>query len=211
MTMISLSRVFLNSILMMTGLICAQTIPCDSLQPVRCAPEKSYYQILKNPGSCIIHAEYIPEQPTVTLGWKADKQIGMTHVLQWKWRVLRYPQGADERVEGRGDSPAAVYCLFSKGLRTYALKYVYSTIVPTGTNFSDPGPNPFHRQWLIVLRSQSPGDLGKWKTEQVDFKKDFQNYFGFPAPALKGIGLMTDGDGTMSKVSAEYSEFRFVP
>lgn len=165
----------------------------------------NYYRILTDEDLPYIHAEFSPEMKTSVIGYEFPSSQKINRI-GWDWRVKRFPQGADERVEGKSDSPAAVYLFFTKGLTRYTLKYVYSTQVPVGSRFEDKTINPFFKLWVIVLCNQKTASL-KWVSQSVDFKKDFQKCYGFAAPDIKGIGLLTDGDGTQSYAVADYRQF----
>jgi hypothetical protein len=167
----------------------------------------SYYEIRSEPKGSFLRARYRPPAPTVKLGFEVTGSLRNATTLAWRWRVHRFPVGADERVDGKSDSAGAVYCVFESGWRTYTLKYVYSAVVPSGTEFRD-DPSFFHRMAVVVVSQADRGKTPAWRPVRVDFRRDVMRVFELKeAPRLSGVGLMTDGDGTNSEVSTDYAGF----
>lgn len=180
-----------------------QVVPQDS-GPV------NYYRVVEDRDGLYIHSEYKPPIATMTRGYQLDDGDRRAfHKLSWRWRALKLPAGGNECAPGKGDSAAVIYVTWKRGLKWYALKYVWSAVGPKGAS-CDRKSNPFRAQETVVLESGGP--LGTWVSESIDLDAEFRKHFegGDPraeVPDLMGLGLMSDGDQTRSESSADFADF----
>jgi len=171
----------------------------------------NYYRYVNDPVTPYIRSEYRPPLETVVLGTAvAEADRARARKLRWKWRAVVLPQGGDECRHGTEDSAAVVYVSWKRGLRWYALKYVWSSVGPKGWTCGRKR-NPFVAQDTIVLESGSP--LNVWKEEEIDLYGEFRKHFAdndatASVPDFVGIGIMSDGDQTQSASSADFADFR---
>lgn len=170
----------------------------------------NYYRLFKNADPPFIRAEYRPPLETTLLGIQvADEDRPIARGLSFRWRALTLPKGGNECEDGKGDSAAVVYVSWRRGLRWYALKYVWSAVGPKGA-VCDKKSNPFAAQNTVVLESGGP--LNVWVTEHIDLKSEFRRHFeqgdrNAEVPDFIGVAIMSDGDQTNSASSADYAEF----
>ena len=85
-----------------------------------------------------------------------------------------------------------------------SVKYVWSGVVPKGTQLSD-------SKGLTQVRILETGTTrkGEWVEERVNVREDYKKYFGdgeVPKPA--GIAVLTDADDTKSSAQGDYANFR---
>lgn len=170
----------------------------------------NYFRRMDSPTGEFIRAAYEPPIKTAVLGYEIpdDFRRGVKR-LSWRWRALALPVGGHECKKGKSDSAAVVYVSWRRGLRWYALKYVWSSTAPKGT-VCERKSNPFRAQDTVVLESGGP--LNEWKTVSLDPDTEFRKHFeegdaAAEVPDMIGVGLMSDGDQTSSKSSADYSDF----
>src|SRR3954466_1843895 len=161
----------------------------------------TYYRVVDDAGLSFIRGAYTPPRATVTLFHTVsdDLRRGVRR-LRWRWRAQALPRGGNECANGLGDSAAAVYVTWKRGLRWYSLKFIWSTDAPLGATCNRMR-NPLVASDSIVLRTGTAGD--GWVDETVDPDALFREHFegGNPKaeiPELQGIGLMSDGDQTNS-------------
>ena len=170
----------------------------------------NYYEVREDPQGAFIHGVYRPPLETVTLGIEAPDDLKTSAKrLRWRWRALTLPVHGDECKDEPKDSAAAIYVSFRRGFKWYALKYIWSSEATVGVTCNQKR-NLFVAQDSIVLRSGGP--LNQWVTEEIDLAVEFRRHFagGDPAadvPRFMGIGLLTDGDQTMSESAADYTGF----
>ena len=71
------------------------------------------------------------------------------------------------------------------------------------------------RQFHVLIGFFNAGTLNEWRTEDIDPSAEFRAHFegGNPnadVPDLVGLGLMSDGDQTLSASAADYAAFQLV-
>jgi Protein of unknown function (DUF3047) len=170
----------------------------------------NYYTRVDDRTLPFIHAAYLPPWETTVLGVKtADDDRSAASRVRWTWRAIALPKGGDECASGKEDSAAVVYLSWKRGLRYYALKYVWSSVGKKGA-ICDRKRSPFVAQDTVILESGGP--LRTWKDEVIDLRAEFRRHFegGDPSasvPDFVGIGIMSDGDQTQSESSADYARF----
>src|SRR5437764_7102776 len=173
-------------------------------------PDPTYYQTIDDPQESFIRGVYQPPRPTVTLfqGVPDELHHGVRR-MQWRWRAQVLPRRGNECASGLGDSAAAVYVTWKRGLRWYSLKFIWSSEAPLGATCNRMR-NPFVASDSIVLRTGAVSS--GWVEETIDPEELFRQHFsnGDPrseVPELQGIGLMSDGDQTGSISAADYAGF----
>jgi hypothetical protein len=173
-------------------------------------PEPTYYRTIDDPQQSFIRSMYQPPAATVTLFQSVPDEFHHgVRLMQWRWRARVLPIKGNECASGLGDSAAAVYVTWKRGLRWYSLKFIWSTEAPLGATCNRMR-NPFVASDSIVLRT---GQISAgWVEETIDPERLFREHFanGDPnseVPELQGIGLMSDGDQTHSTSAADYAGF----
>jgi len=174
------------------------------------AEVKSYYQVIDDGHDRFIHGLYLPPRDTVTLFHEIpDPLRNGVRRMTWRWRAFVLPRKGNECAERLGDSAAAVYVTWKRGLRWYSLKFIWSAEAPLGATCNKIR-NPFMASDSIVLRTGSTS-IG-WVEESIDPEALFREHFeggnsNADVPELQGIGLMSDGDQTSSPSGADYADF----
>ena len=173
-------------------------------------PDPTYYRTVDGPQESFIRGVYLPPRPMVTLFREVPDELrhGVRR-MQWRWRAHVLPRRGNECASGRGDSAAAVYVTWKRGLRWYSLKFIWSSEAPLGATCNRMR-NPLVASDSIVLRTGAASSA--WVEETIDPEELFRQHFanGDPAaelPELQGIGVMSDGDQTGSISAADYASF----
>jgi hypothetical protein len=172
--------------------------------------DRNYYTIMNSDsGLEYLHSHYVPPTKVVRYGYQLPDTIRNIRRVSWLWRVVTPPEGADERINGLNDSGCAVYLIFKDKIKTYCIKYVYSSVVPQGTIIrKDPALYPIQQMYMVVADTWAVNEKDQWKKVVVDICSDFKRiYKDTKCPELKGIGILSDGDGTKSEVVADYADF----
>ena len=125
-------------------------------------------------------------------------------VLKWRWRIDRVPPGGSDSDIKKFDHTGRVFVAFKTFIgppRT--INYVWANQTAVGKTFPHPNSG---RSRFIVLRSGN-GRAGEWIAEERDLAADWKLLFGEEkAPAVVGLGFMTDSDGTQSTVTGCYDD-----
>jgi Protein of unknown function (DUF3047) len=165
---------------------------------------KSVYTVQEEGGRRFLHAasKGLGIQAALEHEWNLDDYP----VLAWSWRPKVFPTGADERKSSTNDSVLAVYMLvpYSRVRGPKAVKYVWSEVVPVGTQLSSNGGLT-----QVLVRETGTEKRDQWVDERVNVLADYKRLFGesdTPKPA--GIAVLTDSDDTKSTAEGDYANFR---
>ena len=170
----------------------------------------NYYRVASDEGGEFIRGEYAPPMETTVLAWPMPDALRRSAArVRWRWRAVTLPLGGNECVSGKNDSAAVVYLTFKRGLRWYAIKYVWSSVGPRRAT-CDKRRNIVRAQDTVI--AETGGPLNVWRTVEVDPEAEFRRHFdpgggASDRPEFMGIGIMSDGDQTQSASAADYADF----
>ena len=173
----------------------------------------NYYSVVDDPTGAFIRSRYQPPYETAVLGVEVPEALRQSsRYLRWRWRVEALPRDGSECGAGNPDSAGAVYVTWKRGLRWYALKYVWSTVDGVGS-VCHRIRNLFAAQDTVVAESGPPLDV--WVTETIDLKSEFRRFFeggdsSADVPDLVGVGVMSDGDQSHSVSAADFGGFTLI-
>jgi DUF3047 family protein len=123
--------------------------------------------------------------------------------FSWRWKAVALPKGGDERNGMPNDSACGIYLVFG-GYTGNAIKYVWSSTLPTGT-VVEKKPGKFY---IVVLDSGS-SKSGAWQTKTVNILEDYKKLFkSDPEHDPDGFGLLTDSNATHTPSACDYDDFR---
>ena len=130
-------------------------------------------------------------------------------VLQWSWKVITLPKGADARKKETDDQAAEIYVTFPRfpaAVRSRVIGYIWDTTAPAGTTTKSQKTGLVT---YIVMRS-GEADLGKWLTESRNVCEDYKRIYGEnPDEKMEAVSLGIDSDDTKSKAEAFIGEILF--
>jgi hypothetical protein len=124
-----------------------------------------------------------------------------TPILEWRWKVLKLPAGADIRKKETSDLTGHIFVIwprFPAMLRSRLIGYIWDTAAPAQTvEKSRKGGNVI----FFILRS-GPQDLGRWLTERRNVYEDYRRAFGEDPEDPPAIALSIDTNDTRSEAEA---------
>jgi len=130
-------------------------------------------------------------------------------VLQWNWKVVTLPKGADARKKATDDQAAQVYVTFPRfpaAVRSRVIGYIWDSTAPAGSTIKSQKTGLVT---YIVMRS-GEADLGKWLTESRNVCEDYKKIYGEdPDEKMEAVSLGIDSDDTKSKAEAFIGEILF--
>ena len=159
-------------------------------------------------GRRALHLKSDGDNSTVT------KQIGKVDVdaypiLEWRWRVLVLPAGADSRRAATDDQAAQLYVVFPRfptAMRSRVIGYVWDSTAPVGTTVQSPSSRVVR---YIVVRC-GPAGLGEWITERRDVRDDYRRIYGeAPGEAIEAVSVGIDSNDTRSRAESYVGEIAF--
>ena len=198
-------------------------------EPVRITPTKkpTRYRLVDDHGTVVLHAR--AEDAASGLGHDVVFDVRAAPIVEWRWKVDRLIDGADNTVAAREDSPARVVLEFDgersrlsirdraffaladrlsgRDMPYATLMYVWSNASPLGSVIANPNTG---RVRMIVAASGAAG-VGAWQTVRRNAYEDFRRAFGEEPGKLIAVGVLTDTDNTGATAEAWYGDIRFLP
>ena len=130
-------------------------------------------------------------------------------VLEWEWRAVTLPAGADSRRAATDDQVGQVYVVFPRfpaAARSRIIGYVWDTTAPAGEMFRSPGSAMVT---YVIVRS-GPADLGRWIVERRNVLEDFKRIYGEePGEPVEAVTLGIDSNDTGTRAEAYVGAIRF--
>src|SRR5262245_29468893 len=149
--------------------------------------------------------------------------------VEWRWKVSRLIESADNSVANKEDSPVRLVFEFdgdkkklSFGDRAamslaesvsgrespYAtLMYVWANEAPVDSVI----PNPRTGRVQMIVASSGPMGVGKWQELSRNLREDYKRAFNEEPGKLTAYGVLTDTDNTGETVQAWYGDILFKP
>ncbi|MGH7332522.1 MAG: DUF3047 domain-containing protein [Candidatus Rokuibacteriota bacterium] len=131
-----------------------------------------------------------------------------TPVLQWSWRVVGLPKGADARHAATDDEAGQIYVIwrrFPEMLRSRIIGYVWDTTAPPGEFVKS---QKTRTVTYVVVRSGS-AELGTWLTEQRNVFEDYRKIYGEAPDSPDAVAVGIDSDDTKSSAEASVGPILF--
>jgi hypothetical protein len=160
------------------------------------------YQVVTEGENKVLRA--VANQAASGLGAELSLKPGGKMTLSWRWKIDQIPPGGtDQKIESF-DHTARLFVAFNTLIgppRT--INYVWANNVKKGARYDHPSSS---RAKFIVLQAGNE-KAGEWVSEERDLLADWRTLFGNgKIPEIVAIGLMTDSDGTRSKVTGFYDD-----
>ena len=149
--------------------------------------------------------------------------LKMLPIIEWRWRAGNVLSKADVRTKAGDDYPARLYITFAHDANSIsladraaraiygqlppraAISYIWDTRSPVGTTV----PNAYTDRVRMIVVESGGARVGEWITYRRNLAEDFRKAFGYDAPLVSGIAVMTDTDNTGEKATAWFGDIRF--
>lgn len=148
------------------------------------------FTIEDNEGHRVLHMKSAGDSSTITRDIKGKVNLRETPILEWSWRVVTLPTGADSRKKETDDQAGQIYVVwprFPEALRSRIIGYVWDSTAPVGTIVKSGKTGTVT---YVVVRS-GPAELHRWITERRNVAEDFKNIYGekLDNPAALSVGI----------------------
>ena len=143
-----------------------------------------------------------------TIAKKVQVDLRATPILEWTWKIVSLPAGADVRTKETSDLTGHIYVIwprFPAILRARLIGYVWDTSAPAQTIEKSRKTGTVH---FFVLRS-GPVQLNQWLTERRNVYDDYRRVFGEDPEDPRAIALSIDTNDTHSTAEALIGRIRF--
>jgi Protein of unknown function (DUF3047) len=166
--------------------------------------------ITQSDGRKVLHLVSRDEGSTITKDIKGRVNLKETPILEWRWKAVRLPAGADSRRKDADDQAAQLYLVwprFPEALRSRIIGYVWDTTAPVGAVVKSEKTGTVT---YIVVRSGT-ADIGKWITERRNVVEDFKSIYGETPDNPGAVSISIDSNDTHSEAEASIGPIVFRP
>ena len=185
------------------------------------------YRLVESGGQTVLMAH--ADAAATGLAQYLSIDVARWPVVEWRWKISRLIETADNAVASKEDSPVRLVFEFDgdksklslteraamKMAETisgreapYAqLMYIWSKNMPVGSII----PNPRTRRVQMVVASTGAAGVGSWQHLTRNLHEDFRRAFGEEPGAITAYGVLTDTDNTGESVEAWYGDIVFKP
>jgi hypothetical protein len=169
---------------------------------------KHDFTIVENDGRRVIRLKSRNDSSTITRELTGKWRLKDTPILEWRWKVVALPKGADSRSKHTDDQAAQLYVVwprFPKELRSRLIGYVWDTQAPAGLVVKSEKTSMVT---YVVVRSGSV-ELGRWLTERRDVVADFKKIYGEEPDNPEAVSIAIDSDDTNSAAESFFGSIAF--
>jgi len=148
------------------------------------------------------------EHSTIAKEIRVD--LHATPVLEWNWKIVALPSGADIRHKATSDLTAHVFVIwprFPAMLRSRLIGYVWEESLPVGTVVTSRKTGAVR---FLVVRSGTR-ELSQWLTDRRNVLEDYRRIFGEEPEDPRAIGLSIDTNDTHSGAETLFGRIGFLP
>lgn len=169
---------------------------------------KHDFAVVNNEGRRVLRLRSQNESSTVSKDVAGKVKLSKTPILEWTWKVVTLPKGADSRSKATDDQAAQLYVAwprFPQALRSRIIGYVWDTTAPQGLFVPSEKTGTVT---YVVVRS-GPGELGKWLTERRNVVEDYQKIYGEEPENPGVVSIAIDSDDTQSTAESLFGAIVF--
>jgi hypothetical protein len=136
-----------------------------------------------------------------TIAKKIRVDLRATPILEWTWKVVKLPAGADVRKKETSDLTGHIFVAwprFPTLLRTRLIGYVWDTIAPAQTMEKSRKTDAVT---FFIVRS-GPRNLNQWLTERRNVYEDYRQVFGEGPENPEAVVVSIDTNDTHAGAEA---------
>lgn len=151
------------------------------------------FTVVEQEGRRVLHLKSAGDSSNLNKDIRGKVRLAETPILEWTWKVVTLPKGADARHVGTDDEAAQLYVVwprFPQAVRSQIIGYIWDTTAPVGSIFKSEKTGTVR---YVVVRS-GPADLGKWVTERRNVRQDFKRIYGEEPDDPSGVSFGIDSD-----------------
>lgn len=184
------------------------------------------YQLVDDDGSVVVKA--MSAASASGLLHPLDIDVRELPVLQWRWKVPRLIEGANNARRSTEDAPVRIVLSFDGDIASLPLEermffdrvraftghdLPYATLMYIWENQAAPGtiiPNPHSARIRMIVAESGSARTGAWKFESRNVYEDYKRAFDAEPGRITAIAIMTDTDNTGASVEAFYGDIAFM-
>lgn len=143
-----------------------------------------------------------------TIAKELQVDLAATPVLEWSWKIVELPAGADVRRRATSDLTGYVLLVwprFPEMLRARVIAYAWGASEPAGSVLRS---QKVGTVTFVILHSGAEG-LGRWVTERRNVVEDYRKIYGERPENPKVLALSIDTNDTHSRAEALIGSIAF--
>jgi hypothetical protein len=143
-----------------------------------------------------------------TIAHEVKVDLKATPMLEWSWKVVALPAGADLRQKSASDATGHIFVIwprFPEMLRSRLIGYVWDPSLPAGTIV----PSAKTGTVTFVIMHSGRAGLGSWHDERRDVAADYLRLYGEKAPPPRAVALSIDTNDTRAPAEALFGSIAF--
>jgi len=171
-------------------------------------PNYQNLRIVDDGGRPALYMKSANDSSTINREIKGKIRLKDTPILEWQWKSIVLPKGANSCKKATDDQAGQVFLLwprFPEAVRSRIIGYVWDTTQPVGTICKSEKTGMVT---YIVVHS-GPADLNRWITEQRNVVEDFKKVYGEVPDDPAVLSVAIDSNDTNSTAEAMYGAIRF--
>jgi hypothetical protein len=166
------------------------------------------FSVVTVDGRRALHLKSHGDRSTIARAVRVD--LTVTPVLEWSWKTIRLPDGADVRRAATSDLSAHLLVVWPRAprlVRSRILAYAWDTTAPANTiERSHKTPTVT----FVIVRS-GHADLARWFTERRDVRADYRSVYGEEPEPVQAVALSIDTNDTGAPAEAFIGAISFQP
>jgi hypothetical protein len=166
------------------------------------------FTVVDEGGQRAVHMKSAGDSSNVSKDIRGKIHLAETPILEWTWKAVALPKGADARRAETDDQAAQLYVAwprFPQAVRSLVIGYIWDTTAPAGSVFKSQKSGTVT---YVVVRS-GPADLGKWITERRDVRADFKRIYGEEPDDPGAVSFGIDSDDVKGTAEAYMGRIGF--
>lgn len=169
-------------------------------------PNFDFTVIQDGPGK-VLHLRSQGDSSIISKEVKVDAR--KTPILEWQWKAVTLPRGADARRKATDDQALQLYVVFERfpaRLRSRIIGYIWDSSAPEGAIVRSKKSGLVT---YVVVRSGTR-DLGKWLNESRNALEDYRRIYGEePKELVRAVSIAIDSDDAASTAEGYVGEILF--
>ena len=164
------------------------------------------FRIVADGDRKVLHMKSDNEGSTINKEVKID--LRAHPVVEWRWKAVALPKGADSRKKETDDQAVQLYVAFPRfptAVRSRIIGYVWDTTAPAGLIAKSEKTGTVT---YVIVRSGA-ADLGKWLTESRNVLEDYKKIYGEEPDDPGAVSFGIDSDDVKGTAESYMGEIRF--
>jgi hypothetical protein len=165
------------------------------------------FEVVSDGATRVLHLKSENDSSTISRELKVD--VKEFPILQWRWKVVVLPKGADARHKDTDDEAAQIYVTFPRfpsAVRSRIIGYIWDSTAPVGSRFPS---QKVSTVTFVVVRS-GDADRGRWIVEQRNVFDDYKAVYGEePLEKVGGVSISINSQNTRSHAESFFGDVLF--